>query len=353
MAITTIVFDVGDTLLKVNPDDPRPMVEWETIEVVDGARHVLATLVDRHKLAVASNADVSNGPMMKAALARVGLDRYFTAIFSSVDLGFQKPHSKFFDQVVNSLGDPPKNIVMIGDSYVNDVLGATRVGWRAIWYNSTCTGSPGLVPYHSAEISRLSELPTVVKALHLPTIDVARSWLVQQNVSANLLAHVEMVAAIAYQMAVWLRQAGEPIDPILVHRGGLLHDLAKVTARLRKVDHGLLAGQLLEEKGQPALAEIARRHVLFNLLDGERQPTSWEEKLVYFADKLVEAGHLVSFQHRLEALQNRYNINTSIERMAALVQAITDLEKDICGRLSLTPAGLLEELHRAYFGKNS
>lgn len=348
MPLTTIIFDAGDTLIALNSDDTRPMVEWDVLEAVPGVKDALERLYGSYRLAVASNADVSDGPMLAAALARLGMRQYFLEFFSSVDLGVRKPDPAFFKVVEKTMGVLPGELVMIGDNYNNDVLGAVQSGWRAIWFNPSGQAAPGLAPRCDAEISRLVDLPDALQQLNLPTVDQAYRWLTDQNGQGHLLTHVEMVAALAYQMAVWLRQAGEKVNPVLSHRGGLLHDLAKVPARHQNLDHGRLGAEMLQERNQLALAEIADRHVLFSLLDDQRLPTTWEEKLVYFADKLVEMGHIVSFHERLAAMQQRYQISMASEEWERFVSAITVLELEICKPLAWEPAELLKNLKSAY-----
>ncbi|HEY4692615.1 MAG TPA: HAD-IA family hydrolase [Bellilinea sp.] len=351
MPVTTIIFDAGDTLIALNSDDTRPMVEWDVLEAVPGVKEMLERLNGRHRLAVGSNADVSDGPMLAAALARLGIVEYFSDFFSSVDLGVRKPEPAYFKIIENSMNVLPSEVVMVGDSYVNDVLGAVQAGWRAIWFNPSGEAVTGLAPQHTAELACMTDLPGALDLIDLPSIAQSHIWLAEQGASANLVVHVDMVAALAYQMAVWLRQAGEQVNPVLAHRGGLLHDLVKIPALAVRVDHGQMAADLLIERAQPELAEIARRHILFNLVDDRLRPRTWEEKLVYYADKLVESSQIVSFQERLTALRERYKIATPEDEMTALIDSLGALELEICRPMGFTPVKLLENLKLAYYGK--
>jgi len=352
MPITTIVFDGGDTLIKVDPAQTGPMMDWPVLEAVVGVPEMLGALDGRYRLVVGSNASDSDGAKVKAAMARLGIGQAFAACFTQAELaGARKPDLVFFLALEQKLGVPRSELVMVGDSYTFDILGAAGAGWRSVWFNPRSEAVPALAPEHSAEIRSMKDLPAVLYHLNLPSIAESHAWLAGQGASANLLVHVDMVAALSYQMAVWLRQAGEDIDPVLAHRGGLLHDLAKITARPLKADHGQLAAKILAERGQQELGQIALRHMLFNLLDKANRPRSWEEKLVYFADKLVESGQIVHFHERLAALRERYKIVTPEEEMNALLAALGALESEICRPLSWTPAELLEQLKIAYFGR--
>jgi len=349
MPITTIVFDGGDTLVVVDPGQTGPMVNWPQLEAVPGVKEMLASLGDDYRLIIGTNATDSDASMVKAAMVRLELEKPFGGFYTPKELGgARKPEPEFFQAIETALDRQPSELVMVGDSFTNDIEGAIRAGWRAVWYNPSGRAAPGLTPVHDAEILGMSDLPGVLDRLTLPTVAEAKAWLVEQNGPGRLLAHVEMVAAVAYQMAVFLRNSGEQVDPVLAHRGGLLHDLAKIPARGQKIGHGLLAAEMLRQRGQPILAEIVGRHVLFDILNQEMRPRTWEEKLVYFADKMVELERIVSFHDRLAALQQRYRIPTPQQDIDALVEALTGLEAEICKPMHWTPVQLLQELRSAY-----
>lgn len=345
----TIVFDGGDTLVVVDPDQVGPMVYWPRLEAVPGVKEMLANLGNDYRLVIGTNAGDSDASLVKAAMARLGIDWPFQEVYTPLELGgARKPELEFFRAIERALGCQPSELVMVGDSFTNDMVGAVRAGWKAVWYNQSGKAAPGLVPIHDAEILTMSDLPGVLDRLTLPTVAEAKAWLVEQNGPGRLLDHVEMVAAVAYQMAVFLRKTGEKVDPVLTHRAGLLHDLAKKPARQQNIGHGILAGEMLRQRGQPILAEIVSRHVLFDILNQDRRPRTWEEKLVFFADKMVEMERIVSFHDRLAALQQRYRIPTPQMELDALVNALTALEADICRPLHWMPAQLLRELQLAY-----
>jgi putative hydrolase of the HAD superfamily len=153
-------------------------------------------------------------------------------------------------------------------------------------------------------------------------------------------------------MAIWLRQNGEAVDPILAHRGGLLHDLAKVAPigpGTPQTNHGEGAARLLSTYGQPELAGIARRHMLFSLNDPQESPQSWEEKLVYFADKLVEGSSVVTFKERLQGLRSRYKIEEEGHPISEIVPAMENLQAEICQAIHIAPDELAPTLRRYLF----
>lgn len=349
--LTTLVFDWGNTLMVNFPQFSGQMVTWPEVAAVEGADQTLAALQSTFRLAVGTNAyeSRSHARPVRQALARVGLERHFKAVFTAADLGSLKPDPAFFHGIEGILGCTPAQAAMVGDSYQDDVMGAHQAGWTAIWFNPGRAAAPGLLPLFDLEISHLADLPLALARAPLPSYEECLAWLLGQPTSANLLAHVQGVASVAYQLAVWLRAAGQPVDALLAHRGGLLHDLAKIKSMQRapenRLSHGEWGARLLEDRGQPVLAEIARRHQLFSLLTPQTCPQTWEQKLVYFADKLVEGGRVASINERIAALRQRYpHDDQNITRTTPALLALRD---EICSAAGLPPDELISRLRAA------
>jgi HAD superfamily hydrolase (TIGR01549 family) len=53
--------------------------------------------------------------------------------FLSFEMGVSKPDKEFFRKALDRLKVDPKEIVMIGDTYKNDILPAIELGMRTIW----------------------------------------------------------------------------------------------------------------------------------------------------------------------------------------------------------------------------
>lgn len=132
MQIQAVVFDWGDTLMRVL-DFPGPMAHWPRVEMVPGADEALRQLAGRVTCCVASNAGDSDAELLGLALARVGLRGYFEHVWTSRELGATKPHPDFFRGVLQRLELEPGECVMVGDDYDKDIVGARRVGMRAVW----------------------------------------------------------------------------------------------------------------------------------------------------------------------------------------------------------------------------
>lgn len=345
--VRAVVFDWGDTLMVNDGPQDQPMVTWTQVAAVEGVREALEVLSGKYLLVVATNARQSGAAQVTQALARVGLDEFFEQVFTVNELdGAYKPEAEFFRAVERRIGLSPDHILLIGDDPLVDVGGGANAGWRTVWFNPQQRAAPGLRPLASAEIAHLAALPDALEQPLLPSLEQIYLWLLEQRATANLLVHVEMVAALAYQLAVWLRNTGLPVNPLLAHRGGMLHDLTKITSRGSDVLHGDSASERLRSWGQPALAEIARTHMLFNILEESTCPCTWEEKIVYYADKLVENGQVVPFSQRMDALRQRYPLDTAL--LEGLAAAIPVLEAELCHPLGVSIDLLVENLRRAF-----
>jgi len=130
-----ILFDWGNTLMREFPDYGGPMVAWPHVEAIPHASQVLAGLHPLWLLALASNAAASDVVQIRAALERVSLGQYIDQIYCFSRIGHKKPSPEFFDCILDDLGIGCQHVVMVGDNFEADVLGANRSGIRAVWFN--------------------------------------------------------------------------------------------------------------------------------------------------------------------------------------------------------------------------
>ncbi len=207
-------------------------------------------------------------------------------------------------------------------------------GWRTVWFNPQGALAPEALPAQDLDLIDLARLPEIGSALRSkPSRAQCLDWWAAWEVPGNIRAHSKTVARSAYALAVLIRRQGIPLDPILTHRGGLLHDIDKIETLQQAGAHGQVGADFLEAQGYPALAEIVREHIMSTILDPHADDRPWEVKLVYFCDKLVEGDRLVPFEARLAALFERYpHYRETMARAAGPVWALSD---QICSILSI------------------
>jgi HAD superfamily hydrolase (TIGR01549 family) len=108
------------------------MIYWDCFpqtEKID-VRKLLEELYGKFKLGVISN---SMSQVSKNFLEQNNLTKYFDAIAISGALGFRKPNPKIFNYVLEELSAEPNEVIHVGDSFEEDVIGAKNVGMKAVW----------------------------------------------------------------------------------------------------------------------------------------------------------------------------------------------------------------------------
>lgn len=131
-----VLFDWGDTLMRVFPEFSGPMVNWPHLAAMPGAIETLATLSEYYRIALATNAEDSGEEEIRAALRKVGLDPWIEEVFCIGRLGSRKPERDYFLAISKELNAKPDQIIMVGDSFATDVQGALNAGLRGIWLNT-------------------------------------------------------------------------------------------------------------------------------------------------------------------------------------------------------------------------
>jgi FMN phosphatase YigB (HAD superfamily) len=72
--------------------------------------------------------------------------------------GHAKPHSVFFERALRMIGRPRAgDVLMVGDNWEADILGAHRMGMATCWYNPGRASRPDEVA-PTLEIHALEEL---------------------------------------------------------------------------------------------------------------------------------------------------------------------------------------------------
>ena len=131
----TILFDWGDTVMRDYPERTAPMVEWESVEVIDSIADVLAYLHSTgRRIVLATSAEISNEAQIRGALARGGLDRYFSHIYCFKNIQLPKGEA-FYRHILNDLQLPASDTLMVGDFFEKDVRIPNTLGMFAIWFN--------------------------------------------------------------------------------------------------------------------------------------------------------------------------------------------------------------------------
>jgi len=111
----------------------------------------------RLRLAIVSNWDLRLRPLLE----ELGFTRWAHPVLISAEVGCEKPARGLFDLAIRALGAMPGQILHIGDTWADDVLGATACGMQAAWLNPA--GKPS--PDTTATVHDLRRLEDAVRLL--------------------------------------------------------------------------------------------------------------------------------------------------------------------------------------------
>jgi HAD superfamily hydrolase (TIGR01549 family) len=111
--------------------DPMKYITLEA-EAVE----IIAELKRRgFRLAMVSNMMLP-GKLLKAKLQAARILTYFDHITISSEVGFIKPHPEIFRRTLTESKLRPDEVLFVGDTYQQDIIGAKRVGLKTVWLNT-------------------------------------------------------------------------------------------------------------------------------------------------------------------------------------------------------------------------
>ena len=126
--VAAVLEDVADQK-KVFPALWDHFAQPQSWRLFDDAEAVLAELSNRgYRLAIASNFDKRLYAIRQAHVPLARCERCFV----SSEIHFPKPDPRFFSAVEVQLDLRPQRLLMVGDDWTNDTLGARAAGWQAL-----------------------------------------------------------------------------------------------------------------------------------------------------------------------------------------------------------------------------
>ena len=100
-----------------------------TTKTINRATEVLNDLGAHYTMILVSNFYGN----LRTVLNEFGLTKYFKEVIESAEVGIRKPDPAIYQLGIEKLGLNPKEVVIIGDSYKNDINPANILGCPSIW----------------------------------------------------------------------------------------------------------------------------------------------------------------------------------------------------------------------------
>ena len=151
----------------------------------------------------------------------------------------------------------------------------------------------------------------------IPTREECLKILKENNVPDNVVAHMKAVCDFSMKVCDLLEKKGINVNKDLVVAGALLHDVKKMNSE----DHVIEGFEFIKSLGFPEVASIMKKHGLYHLDKEEFMPKTWEEKIVFYADKRVKNDRIVSVDERFEYIKQRYK-KENVEKEIAFTKKI-------------------------------
>lgn len=107
------------------------IAEWSRgIYFIEGIQPFLSELASEYRLGILSNTHYP--ALIHNNLAQMKVAQCFTSIVTSVEFGWRKPHPSIFKHALAELATSASDALYIGDTYLDDYVGAKAAGIRAV-----------------------------------------------------------------------------------------------------------------------------------------------------------------------------------------------------------------------------
>ena len=126
---------------------------FEDIELYPDVEPALDILAPHFKLGLLSNGN--------SYPERCGLEGRFAFVVFSQDVQIRKPDRRIFEIAAREAGCPMEELMHVGDSFENDVMGAHEAGAKTVWLNREGMESKAEIKA-DYEITSLADLPGVL-----------------------------------------------------------------------------------------------------------------------------------------------------------------------------------------------
>ncbi len=131
----------------------------------------------------------------------------------------------------------------------------------------------------------------------------------QSGCPNNVMNHCEAVAELAVEIGEICKKRGLKVDLDLIEAGALLHDIGR--SNTHSVHHAVVGAEIAKTYSMPdQVLAIIKRHVGGGITPQEARRLGWpkdvyvpqtlEEKIVSYADKLIEGSRRVPIEKTIE-----------------------------------------------------
>lgn len=177
----------------------------------------------------------------------------------------------------------------------------------------------------------------------ISTEEQAKALWEKYRLPENKRRHVTLVAKVAEWIATKYQNLNikYQINIPLLRAAALLHDIDKTVPKLPGEQHPDTAVRILTEEGMEEVAALVKTHPLHAILDPAIFPKTWEEKLLYLADKMVKY-EILTVDRRIQLWNDEHLPPEAQKILDACYPLVKKLEKEILDIIGVKPADIVK-----------
>lgn len=124
-------------------------------EAYPEVKEVLARLMERYRVFIGSNTD---NDVLENVMRKNGIKVH--EVYTSEDLRCYKPNPKFFEKILEENDLVAEEVLFVGDSVSDDILGPKAIGMKTVWVDRNGIGGDA---GQDGIVANLSELWEVIR----------------------------------------------------------------------------------------------------------------------------------------------------------------------------------------------
>jgi predicted hydrolase (HD superfamily) len=173
----------------------------------------------------------------------------------------------------------------------------------------------------------------------IPTEKQAKALWEKYLVPQYKRRHMTLVARVARFFAdrLMINNPQLIINNELLRAAALTHDIDKNIPRAPGERHPDTAVRILRDEGMEEVAALVATHPLHAILDPTLAPSTWEEKLLFLADKMVKQ-EILTVDKRFELWRNEGLPAEAQTLINESYPKVKELEREVLDIIGITPA---------------